>query len=276
VIYPLLNILWWNLVGQWMHFVFTHIASTYIRPRVLPRFSTTAPQWWKDSWGHSYNWYHNLTNGVPGVLFVWYYARAARDRFSDWIRNAADTVARPLVDAVRGLLGNLLYGYTKFSDWIRAIQVRVGSWVPWWTSTLAAGLDYLWNRLPGDIRDGTISWYTKFSAWYNAAISWSQSRYESVRVWVVNTGAWLVSGYNTVRAWYDSAHGWLDDFRLNTYARITARLGVTWTRAVTFFTSAGTFWYNLWGFYAADIGAFWADPLGWLYDRAEDELVRRW
>jgi len=134
----------------------------------------------------------------------------------------------------------------------------------------------LWSWLPGDIRDNIVSWYDKFVAWYNAAISWAESRYEATRVWVANTGTWLVNGYNTVRGWYDSAHGWLDDFRWNAYARVTGWLGTTWTRAVTFFASAGTFWYNLWGSHAADIGAFWADPLGWLYDRVEAELVRRW
>jgi len=274
--YSLIDILWWNLIGGWMDFIFHYVSSAYFRERLLPTFSTTAPQWWKDSWGHSYNWYHHLTDGVPDGAFAWYYRHAARDRYSDWLNAMADAVARPLTDAIYHLLGNIKYGYTRFSDWLTAIRGRVGSWVPWWTTTLAAGMEFLHSLFPLDIRDGIVSWYDKFVAWYNAAISWAQTRYEATRVWVANTGSWLVSGYNTVRDWYDCSWGWLDDFRYNIYARITAWLGPPWYFLAGAWWELQNFYNTVWVPYRATLHDFLADPLGWLYDRVEDELVRRW
>jgi len=134
----------------------------------------------------------------------------------------------------------------------------------------------LWGWFPGDIRDNVVSWYDKFVAWYNAAISWAQSRYETTKVWVANTGAWLVAGYNTVRAWYDSSHDWLDDFRYNIYDRITAWLGPPWTFLYNTWQQLQSFYNNVWVPYQVTLHDFLADPLGWLYDRVEAELIRRW
>lgn len=276
MVYPLLDVLWWNLIGQWMDFIFHYVHSAYFRRYLLPTFDAAAPQWWKDSWGHSYNWYSHLTNGVPDGAFAWYYKRAARDRFSDWINKAADNVARALTDAIYNLLGNLMYGYARFTDWINAIWTRVGPNVPSWASNVMEALWNLWNWFPGDIRDNVVSWYDKFAAWYNAAISWAQSRYEATKVWVANTGNWLVAGYNTVRGWYDSAHAWLDDFRYNAYARVTGWLGSAWDawRGVRY--GIVNFYNTCWVPYKITLHDFLADPLGWLYDRVEAELIRRW
>lgn len=273
---PLVSILWWILIGNWIKFVYVYVHSTYFRRYLLPTFSTSAPQWWLDTWVLYYWWSGELVDGVPSYTFGSRYAQAAHDRFSDWVGQAADNVARPLTDAIYGLLGNLMYGYSRFTDWINAIWVRVGPNVPSWASNMMEALWTLWWWFPEAIRNNVSTWYDRFLYWYNLARDWAYARYEDTRVWVANTGSWLVSGYNTVRAWYDASYWWLDDFRYNIYDRITAWLGPPWYFLAGAWWELQNFYNNIWIPYRATLHNFLSDPLGWLYDRVEAELVRRW
>jgi hypothetical protein len=50
-------------------------------------------------------------------------------------------------------------------------------------------------------------------------------------------------------------------------------LGDTWQALVTFRNGPLEFYFNLWGAYAQRLGSFLADPMGYLYDHAEQFLA---
>jgi len=276
-IYSLLSVLWWNLVGQYMYYVYVKLSlTTFWIHRFLPRFNPGPPQWWLDTW-HVYAWWNdNLDNRVPNVHFVSFYRRAAKDRFRDWINDAADTIARVLVDAVSGLLGSLLHGYTTFSTWIESIRNIVGTWTPWWASTLAAGLTLLYDWLPLDIVSGAVSFYDKFVAWYTATLSAAATLYDTARTWVANIAPGLVNRFEIIRSWFDSVGTWVTNFKADPYGTVVGLLGTAWTAWTGIKDDIVDFYNNVWVPYKITLHDFLADPLGWTYDRVEDELIRRW
>lgn len=282
-IYTLLEILWWSLLAQWMRFVYTRGWDAWWTYKLLPRFYKGAPEWFTCGWAWASLWDDNLVDCNPGTgkcrpntAFYLHYRRVARDRFQDWIDDAADTVARPLVNAVSALLGTLYHGYTTFSTWINAIRGRVGSWVPWWADHLAHAAVRLFDWLPSDITAGLVSFYDKFVAWYEATKLWVQVHYDAAKNWVANVAPDLTAGYITVRNWYDVVATWVTNFKADPYGTVASWLGAAWTTWIVLRYAIVDFYNNVWVPYKITLHDFLADPLGWTYDRVEDELIRRW
>lgn len=276
-IYSLLSVLWWNLVGQYMYYIYAELnLSTFWQRMLLPKFDPGPPQWWRDSWWYAGWWNQNLDNRVPNPIFAMFYREAARDRYRDWVKDAADQIATPLVNTLARLLGILWHGYASFSDWINAIRGRVGTWVPWWTSTLAAGLALLYGWLPSDIVSGAVSFYDKFLAWYETTKSWAQVNYDAAKTWVANNASWVIDWINFLGNWWYAAGEWLTAFKDDPYAVIAAALGPAWSIWTGIYGGIRDFYNNVWVPYKITLHDFLADPLGWVYDRVEDELIRRW
>lgn len=276
-IYSLLSILWWNLVGQYMYYVYAKLSlTTFWVHRFLPRFDPGPPQWWLDTW-HVYAWWDdNLDSRIPNTAFVLLYRQAAQERFRDWINDAANTVAQTLVDAVSNLLGILYHGYTTFSDWLSALRGRVGTWVPDWADHLAHAATLLFGWLPSDITSGIVSFYDKFVAWYEVTKSWVRVGYDAAKNWVANVAPMLTAGYITIRNWYDIVATWVTNFKADPYGTVAGWLGAPWTTWIVLRYAIIDFYNNIWVPFKATLHDFLADPLCWMYDRVEDELIRRW
>lgn len=282
-IYPLLSILWWNLLAQWMKFVYTRGWSEYWTYFFLPRFDKGAPTWFTCGWAWAELWDDNLKDCVtyrkkcrPSPIFYLHYRRVARDRYSDWVAQAAKNVATPLVDAVSTLLGTLAHSYTTFSSWLEAIRTRVGTWVPTWADNLASAASKLYNWFPAAIRRATATWGDIWDDIKTAVKDWATARFDAARLWVANTSSWLVAGYNTVRTWYDNTASWLTKFKEDAYGKIVGWLGAPWNFLKGAWWQLRKFYNEVWSPYKVTLHDFLADPLGWLYDRVEEELIRRW
>jgi len=276
-IYSLLSILWWNLIGQYMYYVYVKLSLTlYWVHQLLPRFNPGPPQWWLDTW-HVYAWWNdNLDDRVPNTAFVLYYRRAAKDRFEDWIKNAADSIARPLVNAVLWLLGSLLHGYTTFSAWINAIRARVGTYIPWWATSLANAAMRLYHWLPLAVRQATATWSDIWEGIKAAVKDWARARFDAAMTWVANTAPWVFAWVDYLSTWYYATGEWLTNFKNNPYSVMVAILGTAWSTWMSIYVGILNFYNNVWVPYKITLHDFLADPLGWVYDRVEDELIRRW
>lgn len=286
-IYPLVNILWWNLLGQWMHFIYTKVfswVSEFYYPYLewlLPRFTKGAPTWFTCGWAWADLWNDNLKNCTgdpprcrPNTAFVLHFRKVAKDRYEDWVADKAGTIAGVLVDAVSVLLGSLLHGYTTFSIWIDAIRGRVGTYVPWWTTTLAAGLVWLRSKFPTAIRDATSTWDDIWGSIKTAVKDWAKARFDAAIAWLNNTVSALVTGYNTVRAWYDLVSTWVTNFKNNPVGTVVGWLGAAWTAWTGVRTGIVNFYNNVWVPFKVGLHDFLDHPVLWMEDRVTEEVTQ--
>lgn len=256
------------------------------------------PRWWHYFYT-DWDWWTGMGPGyVPRSHLVGMAVRGTWQLLGLWVEEIGDWAVSKAESNVRKWTGFASSDYVTFGGWIWSIVLYLGDVVLSFADTIAEGVVWLYDRLPVDIQDLTVTWYDKFVAWYEASQSWVQTNYDAAKAsatlaynWVADTGSTLSSWYSGAHTWLDdfrdnasarvvgylgTAWTWLTDFRDNYYARVTGWLGSSWSKLVAFCGGALTFFYNLWGWYAPEIGAFWADPLMWLYDRVEAELVRRW
>jgi len=265
----------WEILGWWLDGLWRHVAATINFTWLLPKNESPPGFWYIYFSWWDWDWNTDDKGRVNSTItrnWMW----ACQRLWENWINEVGNIAQDLALTAVRGWTGYVIYGYVTFRQWIDAIAGRVGSWVPSFAYNLADACYRLWQWLPEDIRSGVASWYSKFLGWYDSVVAWAQSTYDQAKIWATSAWAWICATGASLKSWWDTAHWWLDDFRQNAVARIVGWLGTTWARAVLFFAHAGTFWYDLWGSYAVEIGEFWDNPLMWLYDRAEDELCKRW
>jgi hypothetical protein len=260
--------------------------------------SINAPSWWYKfkTWEQ---WYYALDeNRRPRTSWFTAYADCAAqwlgyyvDEVGDWARDKALTL-------VRIFTGFVQFGYDTFERWINVIWSRVGSFVPFFADNLADAAIRLYNMLPFEVRQGLRTFAQLFSQLADDVKHWAELRYNDVRDWYNGARLTVEQWIGQVREWWLSAKDFLDDFRHNPYGRIrqwlgsawdwlvsfwndpfgtiTRYLGETWTRLYNFARDCLSFWYNLWGSHASEIGAFWDNPLRWVYDRVEDFLISKW
>jgi len=274
--YSLLETLWWSLKGQWMYYFYVHIFPHVQAMWMLPDFSPGPPQWWLDSYYYPNGWNDHIQNGKPDIIFVLLYRAAAKDRYSDWVARAADNVARPLVDAVSNLLGSLAHSYTTFSSWLEALRGRVGTWIPDWTSNLATGLNYLKMKLPQSIFSYPYTWDSIWEDIKTAVKDWARSIYDAAKDWVANHAPWVIDWINFLATWYDAVGVWINTFKNDPYGTVAGWLGVAWIAWTGIRVDIVDFYNTVWSPFKVTLHDFLADPLGWMYDRVEDELIRRW
>lgn len=274
--YTLLNILKWNLYGQWMYFIFARGYSTYWKNILLPRFGDTVPRWWSEVHYDPGWWRNNLTDRIPNAAFMGRYRGAAKYHLEGWIADKSRGIAKPLVDAVKNTLGSLLHGYTTFSTWIETIRHRVGTYVPWWTTSLVAGLIWLRLRFPEGIRNATLTWSGLWESIKAAVRDWARARFDAAMLWVANSAPWAVTWINTLGAWYSLVAAWVTNFKNNPYGTIAGWLGTAWSVWLGIYSDILTFRNEVWVPFKVTLHDLLADPTGWLYDRIEDELIRRW
>jgi len=261
-----------DILGWLFHGVYQLIR--YIAPYISPDPETgSPPSWWYRFWTPG-DWYWNLDgNQVPNWDWIWRWRLAAYWLLEAWIQEIGEWAWDYAVDVVRYFTGYVRHNYSTFENWCAALRSRTGTWVPWWASDLANAAQALYLWLPESIRSGWESWAQIWDTIKDDVWGWVQDRYEEARQLAYDAINWITDLGQAVRTWYDIAHNWLDDFRSDPWGHVTGWLGEPWQKLVTFCTGALTFFYNLWGTYAPDIGAFWDNPLLWLYDRAEDFVL---
>ena len=292
--YSLGSIIGWAVywVWQWIRYLLPDII---IRP---DRVGSNPPYWWYSfaSWS---DWAYCVGyDGIPRACWYDHYREALIAALGAWVSEVGDWASSAATNAVKGWLGYIWYGYSSFSSWLLALWRRVGEVLPGWAYNVADALNRLYLWIPSQIRYGLQSWSSLFDSITNGVKDWVRSIYDYARGRALAAWDWIIASGQTLTWWYNSAHSWLDDFRYNASVRvrgwlgsawdwlvgfsqnpagvILAQLGVAWIRLRLFAENAVTFYFNLWSEYASEIGEFWGDPLGWLYDRAEDYLVSKW
>ncbi|GAH26761.1 unnamed protein product [marine sediment metagenome] len=269
-VYPLKDILEWYLHGIWQNVL---IWIPLLRPSPEPYYP---PQFWYEYWPRAW-WNYGLdSTRRPDANWVWRWLTAVKEAFRVKVQNVGDVARDAAAVIVRYWLGYVQGAYTTFQAWIMAVEGRVGWWIPGWASNLADAAQRLYNWLPSAIR---YSWQTWDQIWENIKASvraWARARYDAAVGWASASWNWVTGWGNVFISWYNAAYLWLRAFQADPVGMVIGWLGPQWARLVRFALDCLDFWYNLWGSYAAILADFLADPLGWLYDRAEDELVRRW
>jgi len=270
--YSIIDILYWNLLSQWMRFVFSRGWTEYWRNFFLPRFSTTAPQWWLDTWHVSAWWRDNLEDGNPKFNFWVFYRVAARDRYSDWVAQAADNVARPLANAISNLLGSLLHSYTTFSAWIETLWDRVGHYLPPWATSISHAAIKLYKWFPTAIVHGWESWNDIWESIKTAVKSWAQTQFDAAKLWVANNAPWVIDWINFLGNWYYFAGEWINSFKANPYGTVAGWLGGAWSTWTRIYGSILAFYNLVWVPFKVDLHAFLDHPWLWIQDRIDEEV----
>lgn len=275
-IWPLLEIFWWVIVGWWIKFVFEKIRSAIFRQRLLPHFGPVAPAWWLEVNQYQWIWDVTLTDGVPNFSFGVYYRGAARIHFDNWVSDKANRAADLVSVAIRASLGFVRHTYTTFEDWIESIWDRVGDYIPWWASSLVDAVVKLRDWLPTAIANGWKDWGTIWAEIKGEVWSWALARFDAAKDWVANNAPWVVDWINFLATWYYSVGAWVTAFKNDPYGTVAGWLGIAWFAWLGVQAGIVDFYNNVWVPYKITLHDFLADPLGWTYDRVEDELIRRW
>lgn len=268
-------------------------------PGLSPPYQSVHPPSWFQYTYKDQVWADNLdSHNRPTLDFCKYYIRAVWNYFLHKIQQQWEEAVDAAKRAISGILGSISYGFGTFHDWIKAVYDRVGDSILHWADNLfqAVGRLYLW--LPEGIRQGLHSWEDIFVYWYSKAKEWVVAQFGAALAAATDAWDWVVASGQALKAWYEDvrtwvldwsqnaaeriwgllgdAWGWLVAFWADPWGTVTGILGPVWASLVSWADGPLTYYYNLWGSYATTLGEFLADPLGWLYDRAESELVRRW
>jgi len=234
------------------------------------------PAWWYLYWSWG-DWYLNLdADKRPNLDWCYRWTVGSLRLIGAYAESIADAARDAAKNTVRSWIGYVRHGFSSFESWTENLWSKVGDASFSWASSLTSAATWLRGHLPQTIRDGLQTWDSLWNGIKNAAIDWARARYEDARTWASQAVNWVNSTGVSLRAWYDLAYSWLEDFRQNAYARTTGLLGDTWRRLATFAGGSLTFWNNLWGSHADDIGKFFGNPLQFLYDKTEDFLCNRW
>lgn len=214
----------------------------------------------------------------------------------------AEITAQPYVDRIKEVLesaiGSVASGFGSLSLWIGRVQGWLGLPLPWWSSTVHAGLSWLRAKLPQGIRDAWQTWDGIFDGIKSYARDWVTARYEQAKQWARTAFDWAVNAGQSLINWRNRVAGWIDAFRANPYGTISSYLGFAWGwlhnfrnngRAIVlgwlgsdiyklllFGRDCVSFYYNLWARGWRVLSDLIDDPVEYLYTRIERMLVDRW
>lgn len=287
----------WTILGWIFHFVLQYILHWVPLLRTLPVGWSPPAEWWNyNTW---WDWFFHVDwESRPDEHWIRQWGEMAFGTLKDRAVHEARTYINAVQNLLLAIVGTVRYGYWSISHWLSTVEGRLGTYLPWWTATIAAGLDWLRYKLPISIRDGWQSWTQLFDAIKATVWQWVWDRYEQARGWADSAIHWVWGTGATLVHWYNRVVAWLDNFIANPYGAVTGWLGVAWSWLVGFWQNGRAivlgwlgwewpmltlfardclaFYYNLWWAGWHILGPFVADPLGWLYSRAEQILTDRW
>lgn len=287
----------WEILG-WVFYGAIRYVLFWI-PLVTPfRVDVGIPaSWWRyNSWS---DWEHkDDNNGGPDEHWLNSWFEMVIGEFKRLVIHEANEALSTAKQYLLGLIGGVQAGLGSIGGWAQKLDDWIGGYVPGWAGTIAGGLNWLKVRLPEAIRFGWQSWSELFAGIRQTVYNWAMDRYDLFRAKAEQALNWIVGDGSLLKRWYDRAAGWIDAFRADPYGFVTGLLGGAWTwllgfrdrgreivlgwlgpdwpGLLTFARDCLTFYYNLWSLGWRELGEFVADPLGYLYDRAERILIDRW
>jgi len=238
--------IWWH--GKWQAVL---LAIPLIKPG---REGNKAPAWFRAVWP-SWVWAAYLdSDDRPTEQWLYYYDEASKRLFQSWLEDLKGRAVSDSLYWVAGWTGKPKHGYYTLEQWLEAVWTRATSTLPDWILQLSTAINTAYNDLK----------------------TWARSRYDAALGQVATLWTWLNTTGSLLSRFYDDTHTWIANFKQNPAGVILGVLGGTWGRLVTFDQGALSYFYNLWGSYRQTLADFIADPLGFLYDRAEQYLVNKW
>jgi len=150
--YAFLDIIGWLWHGMLQ---LIRVVVPVIQPAAEP---WSPPGWFTDVWPDWLWWYYLDSDSRPTETWCHNYIYAARVQMQRWIERRSDQARDTALEWVRAFTGWVAHGYSTFQDWLEAIRERTGTWVPWWSDSLADAASVLWLKLPDAIRYAWQTW----------------------------------------------------------------------------------------------------------------------
>jgi len=193
-----------------------------------------------------------------------------------WVEEVGEDALDTAKDKIRSWVGYAAHGFSTFQGWLNDVWYRVGSGSLWFASNLIEGVGWVAGKLPAAIRNGWKGWEDFWREIKDHVKDWARRRFDEAKQWASTALNWVTGVGQAISTWYNNVRSWVSHFMNDPYGSITRWLGGSWDKLYTFARDCLVYWYNLWGRYAPVLAEFLGDPLGFVYDRVEDELVRRW
>jgi len=264
-----------DIINIWWHGQKQTIL--YYAPLIKPEKELgAAPPWFTEVWpGWLWDYYLD-SERRPTETWLYNYNYAAKQTLKGWLDQLKADAVNDAAAWVWSWTGGPAHGYTTLAAWLEAIRSRVGTFVPAWTFNLAAGVNDLYWKLPEGIRNLSTSWNQLWDSIKQSVKDWAKERYDSAKATVQTVWEWVTVQGQTLTNWYNSVAGWVNGFKADPYGFITGHLGDTWRKLRDFARDALDFYYNLWGASAQELSNFLADPGGFILEKAENEIIKRW
>ena len=264
------SIIWFSALAFWDYIVIHSVLPDwlFINP------PESAPECWLWSYG-DWLWRSLRANRDARGTWTGMMLQAASkgfERLANWARDNGRDWA---ISTIRGILGNLAGAYSTFAQWLTHHDLKIGGLLPWWASNLIDGLNQLWDRIPAEIRNRVLSWSAWIDGFLSSVRTWAMARYDQFKQIASQAWSWITASGEILAGWWRTAHAFLDDWRLNWWSRIVAKLGSPWTALISFAQGSLQFWYNLWSAHGSQIGGLLSNPFQWLYDRLENWILER-
>jgi len=287
----------WSIL-DWLFYGAVRYVLLWVPFVTPPRVDRGIPSlwWYYNSWN---DWDHkDDNNGGPDERWCQAWFRMALGGFELLVLQEAKPYVDEAKNWLRGIIGGIKSGFASLGDWTNWLQVAVGAAVPWWTPNLAAGVDRLRGWFPDAIYNGWLAWNDIWTSIKADVRNWARNEYDRARDFAYQARDWVSGVGDGLRLWRDKVAGWIDNFRANPYGFITgvlgsgwswllgfyprARetvigwLGPDWVRLTNFARDCSVFYYNLWSLGWRTLSDFIADPVGFVGDRLEAYLLKKW
>ena len=286
------------MILDWISYGLIRYVLSLVPLVRAPRVDRGPPaSWWR--YAGYWEWAQaTADNGYPTESW----ARSWLGMAFGELQRVATDAARPYVEEarsyLRGLIGTIKSGFGSLGSWTNWLQVAIGAAVPWWTSDLSGGLNHLRGLLPDAIRNAWRSWDGIWENIKSEVRTWAHNQFDSAVGWARSARDWVSGVGDSLRRWRDTVSGWIDAFRANPYAFIAGVLGGAWSwllgfysharetvigwlgpdwvKLTTFARDCSVFYYNLWSLGWRTLSDFIADPVGFVGDRLEAYLLKKW
>jgi len=246
--YSLEEIAGWTIHGVTQY-------ARYLIPLVdpLPE-GLNPPSWW-----FNYYHYHNWTGthdsaGRPSEEGIRLWLQGCWYLFGTWIDEAANGAREYALDIVRQWVGHWPSQYANFAAWVISIR----SMIPW------------------QIRQGIKTWDALIDVARIAAIAWARERVDDLNAQTGQIRSQIFNDLLPTVRWVLNVQSDVNRVLNDPRQFVEQALGIRWQRLSEFTVGALSFYMSLWSNYHTVLHDFLADPLGYLYTRVEQEILKHW
>lgn len=260
---------WFKDGALWFILAWANLAVLVVVP-IYP------PAWWYE-WNSYADWYNGSdASWHPGADLAWRYMLGAWRLLGRWIDESASFAATAWGNFFRAVVGTLPTWAASIAGGLTNLLGRIGEGALVWASNALDAAQWLYNRLPDEIRYAGLSWATLFTNSQNVVKAWAAATYAMAVSWASTAFAWITNQGSALVTWHNEIYIWLHDLQNNFTARVAATLGASWPWLIGFAQLPGPWLASLWSAHRADLSALLADPGAWIKARLEAELNRIW